>query len=376
MKKKILHITGIIGIGGVEKMVIQLCNNLNKDLFNVAIFSYSIDVNITKELNNDVKLISLGYKTKDIAGWKFIIHLFPIIGKIIKMIRNEKPDIIHIHTTASRYLIFSLISLLFFRNIIFIKTVHTSGYFLNSKTISDKIRLFIERLAIRIRPTHIVGISKQVYDINQCIFTNIVKSYSLIYNGIDINAFNKSIEEKKKDSNIINVAYVARVVPGKNHLFLIHLWKKIINNNTNIRLLFIGDGILLNTIKVEIKKYNLEKNILCLGGCNNVAQILNNCDFAVFPSEFEGFGISLIEKMASKLPVIASDIPPFREIISDQKDGFIIDTKNENEWIKTINILSTNQSLRIKIGEAAYEKSKKYSLDKMVEKYENLYLNV
>ena len=377
MKKKVLHVLGVMGRGGVETMVIQLCNNLNQDEFETSIFSYTIEDNIKEKLDKSVQVYSLGFQEHEIASWKFYFHFITIINKIIRILRRTNPDIIHIHTTASRYLLISILSLFFNRKAKFIKTVHTSGYILTAQSVSDKIRLFVEKIAVKIRKTHVVGISKQVDEINKHQFINLASSFSIIYNGIDTRLFNEFKRKHTNNNNMITVCYVARVVPGKNHVFLINLWEKIIKEKEiKIQLLFVGDGILLTSIKKIIIEKQLDDYIICLGVRDDIPQILNTCDFAVFPSEFEGFGIALIEKMAAHLPVIVSDIPPFREIITNGKNGFIVDLKNEIEWIDKIILLTKDEVLRNKVGFEAYERSLFYSIEKMANQYENLYLTI
>lgn len=380
-KKKILCVAGVMGTGGVEEMVVELCNNLDKSKYDVSFFAYSIEQDAKERFDDSVDVYSLGYDALEIGGWNFVLRIYRIVKSIALILRKVNPDIIHINTTATRYLLVALLSILYSRKAVFVKTVHSSGYFLTSHRFTDRLRLVVEEISVLIRPTYLVGISKQVRDINMKLFRWGVKEYNLIYNGINLEKFIDSSPNQqlknKFTSNDVLVAYVARVVDGKNHAFLLKLWGYLKSiGKDNIKLLLIGDGDLLDSLRKKVHDENLLDNVIFVGRSGEVPNILRICDFAVFPSEFEGFGLSLIEKMATGLPVIASDIPPFREIIDDKVNGYIVDLKDQMKWIDLILRLSEDRFICDEIGRSAIIKSKQYSIDRMVREYDRLYAKI
>ena len=135
----------------------------------------------------------------------------------------------------------------------------------------------------------------------------------------------------------------------------------------------VGDGELKNNIIEKIKESSLENEILCLGNCDNISEILSVCDFAVFPSAYEGFSLSMLEKMASSLPVICSDIPAFREIIKHGENGYLMQLFDFEAWTDKIKMLVENDILRFKLGEGARKRSKDFTDKIMTKKYEDLY---
>lgn len=172
------------------------------------------------------------------------------------------------------------------------------------------------------------------------------------------------------------MGYVARIVEGKNHLFLLELWKEMKDEGlTNAALMFIGDGELTECIKNDIKRMHLQNDVILIGRSSDVPKLLSICDIAVFPSDYEGFGIAMLEKMASTLPVVASDIAPFKEIIDSDKNGFTIPLADKNKWKETLKKLLQDKTLRAEIGKAARLRSQDFSTQIMTEKYQNLYGN-
>ena len=378
-KIKVLQINESLVVGGMESMIVQLCNHLNTNKFDVKFYSLSDNVPKVKEFKDSVTSVSLGFKQKSLRGANLIFNFFKVIRKLSKMFKVEKPDIVHIHGLFSIYLIVAIAVRISCPNAKVVKTIHTSGLFYSSTRLIDRFRLRIEKIATSLNNTTVVGISDQVTDIAKKKFGNNATSIVKIYNGVDISAFegepNKLIRSRLLGDKEFLVAYVARVVNGKNHEFLIDIWNELKKRGvTSSRLIFIGAGDNLEYIKHKISSLHLDDDIICLGQCSNVPDILKVCDFAVFPSDYEGFSLAMIEKMAAGLPVIASDIPSFREIIISGKNGIILSLHDKEKWIYTINILSEDSKLRVFLSDSASERSKDFSVELMTKGYETLYI--
>jgi glycosyltransferase involved in cell wall biosynthesis len=94
-------------------------------------------------------------------------------------------------------------------------------------------------------------------------------------------------------------------------------------------------------------------------------------------SRFEGFGMVLIEAMATGLPCIAYDCPcgP-RAIISHNTDGFLIENGNEYDYVQAIEILIENVALRREMGEKAKLSSDKYHIDEIMQSWNQLFIGI
>ena len=205
-----------------------------------------------------------------------------------------------------------------------------------------------------------------------------IAGYSL--SGIDISKFslkkNKSIRSQWgcSDKDVIGV-YVARFDYGKNQDKLVKIWRSL-GDLKSVKLWLIGDGPTYPNVTNMISQMGLSKNVICFGQSNDVPLILSNADFALFPSSFEGFSIALIEKCASGLPVIASDIPPFKEIINSGGEGFLVNLNDEKGWLEAIKYLATDVSVRTKMGEMAVLRAKNFSISITGEQYFDLYSRI
>lgn len=376
---KVVYIVDTFDIGGREKVVLDLCNGLNKDIFDVSLIVLSNDRLYSKQfLNKDIKIFFLDINQKELRSLNLFFKGFK---QLVNILKELKPNIVHSHIFYMPLLLTSLSIRFLDKNILHFRTVHTSGLFYeNQKTLLNKFRLFVEKFAIKINLTYLIGISKVVHTNNIKYFKKYSKNIELIYNGIDLNKFNKKnyISTQKSDFGFkeddILVSYVARLDNGKNHQFLIDIWKNIKIEIPNAKLCFAGDGILKEQLQKEVKNNCLEENIKFLGSISNVSELLAISDLAVFPSSFEGFSLVMLEKFAMSLPIVASNIDAFKEIGEDEKNCFLVSLKDRDLYKKRIIELCKDEQLRKQIGANARLRAMEFDIKKCITSHEKYYL--
>lgn len=168
------------------------------------------------------------------------------------------------------------------------------------------------------------------------------KNYSVIKNGIDLNKFKFSQEQRNKYRKELNIEdkyvllNVGRMSEQKNQLFIIELLNKLVNelNEKNIILIIVGDGPLLNKINEKIDNYNLKNNVIILKNRDDVSSIMSASDIFIFPSVYEGLGIVAIESQASGLLTLCSEYVPNEANVSELYQ--IISLDKNSEWINLI----------------------------------------
>lgn len=367
----IVHVVNSLTIGGLEKVVVDICNNIEPQRNQVYIVTLSNkDLKLKSELNKNIQVISLPYKNDS----AFSILLFWVFGlpKMIKVINKLKPEIIHSHLYFHYFLFLSLsvkFSAFFPAHF---RTIHTSGLFYNSNTFLNRLRLFIEKLGSKIYSVYLISISKQIHENNKYFFSKYANKIWLIPNGINLEKFSKSnfTNVSKSDFGIdeqkIIVSYVSRLNYGKNHNCLLKAWAEVVKNYSNVNLCIVGDGVLKNILLKQSEDLKIEKYVSFFGNLDNIAAFLSITDIGIFPSQFEGFPISLIEKMAMELPVITSDIDVFRDLILNSENGFLCSVNNPDDYADKLMKLIEDKDLRLKIGKNAKETVAKYDIKRIV----------
>lgn len=211
----------------------------------------------------------------------------------------------------------------------------------------------------------------------------------VIYNGFD--DLSKTVNQKlifadlkrKFDLPTYYILYVGSATKRKN---LLNLTKAFIalkkTYSTPHQLVLVSKMDRKETIKIylTIKTYlqqaGLEKEVIFAGYLEDreKAAMLESCDFFIFPSLYEGFGLPILEAMSFGTAVLCSNIPLFKEICKDAACYF--DPYDIDSICKSMAMLINDQQLKIRIGQAGKKRSKFFSWEKMADEYEKVYRNL
>ena len=207
------------------------------------------------------------------------------------------------------------------------------------------------------------------------------RKLSIIRNGINIDFSRKSIPQAKRFREIHGISKdnfvlgtVANFRKIKNYPFLIKAFKILFHSNKNLKLICVGGGYDLDDIKRMALEYHLEKAIIFTGYSRNVVEYLSLMDVFVLCSLKEGFPNVLLQAMAMSLPVVSANVGGCSEIIDHMKNGILYPSNDLGKFIEAIASLTTNADLARRLGSNAKRTvEKKFSLDKMIEKYATFY---
>lgn len=216
--------------------------------------------------------------------------------------------------------------------------------------------------------------------INQSVKKSIEASYGvsasripIIQNGVDISKFYRKNHVTKNNITLINVG---RFSPQKNHELLIRCYKKLIEKYANLKLVLIGEGELKGNIEKQVRDNKIQDSVLFTGNVSNVEDYLAEADVFLMTSDYEGLPLSVIEAMASGLPIVSTKAGGVVDLISDKENGLLVDVGNEAEIIKAVSRLLSDEETRRRMGEKSQELAKKYSVEMMIKRYEKLYLKI
>lgn len=173
------------------------------------------------------------------------------------------------------------------------------------------------------------------------------------------------ILEKDKESSRLdtkNLITVSRLDKKKRIDEIINIFSKI--SDTKSKLFIIGDGAELANLKSQTKSLNLENRIIFTGykDKNDIKNYLLNSSIFLMASETEGLPMVLLEAMSLGVPCIAYETASgTADIISNEKNGFIIYNRDQEEYINKVEYLLSNKKIRNRMGVKAKETAKMFS---------------
>ena len=377
--KTIVHIVDTLCMGGRENSVIDICNKLDKKKHNVFVVTLTDNLNdLVYKLDSDVTFYPLPFKHKQLVGFNVFFSFLKVVVNLSNVLNSIIPDIIHTHSYLHRLLIENLAIRRIKNNVKCFHTVHTSGMYYKSDKYLDQFKLLFEKFAIGLVKPSLIGISEVVQENNIKFYNKQSKTSRYIPNGVDLEIYRKEIYNAKLSDfgfceQDVVIAYVARLCKGKNHNTLLKAIKIVVEKYPFVKLVLAGEGDERNDIEDFLAKNKLTKSVILLGSINNIPELLSVSTFCVFPSEFEGFSLTLIEKMAMGLPVVAADNQIFKKLICNGENGLLFSMFDEVELAKCISNLIDDDKLYNKISKNALLFSKEFSIQRMVSEHEIYY---
>lgn len=176
----------------------------------------------------------------------------------------------------------------------------------------------------------------------------------VVYNGLDIDKFPEPNSTKSKEdlinefrlpTEVIFISCIARIDKSKQQFILLEMLYKLIDKQ--IVLLLVGsshDKAYKESLLALIKKYGLEERVIFAGYRIDIPKIIDASEITYLPSSFEGLPNVIIESFIMYKPVIASDIPPIREIVDVGINGFCVKDNCIDEYCKrTLELLQDKE---------------------------------
>ena len=199
-----------------------------------------------------------------------------------------------------------------------------------------------------------------------------------IYNGVDTQEFTPGSggAEIRKELGIPERAFVAgivgRLVPIKNHAVLFQAFREFEKKRSDIYLLVVGDGPERERLEA-LKK----DNVIFLGNRHDVSTILQALDVFVLSSQNEGISNTILEAMATELPVIATNVGGNPELVEDGVTGTLIPPNDPQAIASALLAYSTNPGVCKSHGAQGYLRvNESFSLQGMAQGYEAVYRRV
>ena len=335
-----------------------------------------------KFIQNDIpyQRYSLNRELNILSDIKTILEL----RKIFKS--KKKGSIVHaFDTKLTMYLPLCAIGL---GNIKIARTITGMGRIFTEKSFKNSVLKFIyntlqKMVNLRVDFTVFQNSDDYKYFIKHKLLKNyraeIIKSSGIDLEkfGVEVNSLKlKNLKNELKLKDKKTFILVSRMVKQKGILNYLEAAKLCYENGSNFNFLLVGQLDSDESIKLEeIKEY--EKYVKYLGRREDVKELLAISDVFVLPTYYrEGVPRVLLEASAMGLALIATDMPGCRDVVVDEYNGKLIETKNSEDLYLKIRYIGNSDELLDKFSKNAKHKVQEFDLNKIVSKYDEVYRKI
>ena len=169
------------------------------------------------------------------------------------------------------------------------------------------------------------------------------------------------------------IVLLARLMPQKRIDLMIKVWAKLAKDFPDWHVKVLGDGLLRDELVKLTRELEVEDSFLMPGAVNDVNAELESSDILCLTSEYEGFGIVLIEAMMKHVPVMAFEYVGVHDIINDGEDGFVVPFGDTDRYAERLRLLMESSAERERLADNALISVKKFDKEHVMQQWVNLF---
>lgn len=366
----VVHVIYKFEIGGLQMLMADCINRMSAEKYRHAIICLTDCSDFAKIIvRSDVEIFSLNKK----PGLGLGTHL-----DIWKLLWRMKPTILHTYNLSS---IEYSITAMFARVPVRIHAEH-------GRDAGDPNGVNWKHNLLRRLIVPFVDKFVPVSDDLKLWFSDVIGvpdgKNLLINNGVDTLKFVSHIEKPELKNgpsfpkNCFVIGTVGRIQEVKNQVGLIdafiELIEKIPSQNERLRLIIIGDGPLLSTLRTKVKDAGLDDLVWLPGARSDIAELMQTFSVFAMTSIAEGTPVVVLEAMASGLPVIATKVGGMPEVVTDNVTGKLVPVSDPQAFAAAISEYLFAPEQLIKHGIAGRQRIEStYSIEAMIDAYTELY---
>ena len=363
----VLQLRSSSGFFGAENVIFELAKELTRSDYKpfVGVFKNSRNPHIELgEITKSYKIETVFFQSD---GQFDLRTLFAIKD----FIDNNNIRIIHSHGYKTN--IYALL-VGWFKRIPVIVTCHPW-----IKT-SPRMRLYarLDKMWLN-RFDRIIAVSDEVQ--KEILNSRVVNSkVSIIDNGIDIDRFTDSfnIDNIRKDFNIKSnlkvVGTIGRLSEEKGHSLFLNAAKLVVERYSDIKFIIVGDGPLKRKLQESVLDLNLQNHVVFTGIRNDIPRILTLFDIFVLPSLTEGLPMVLLEAMAAKKPIVATNVGNIPKLILHNITGLLVNPNDVYGLTEAIKALLNNKEKADLFALNSFAKVlRDFSSESMAKQYMEIY---
>ncbi|MCC2614858.1 TIGR03088 family PEP-CTERM/XrtA system glycosyltransferase [Aestuariibacter halophilus] len=363
MKEKvaIVHVVHRFDTGGLENGMVNLINRLDPSVYRHSIVT----------MKGHSELFAERIKTDNVTFYDLAkgngqdLGIFLRLNRLLKTLR---PDVLHTRNTATLEM-----QLVGWWRRVPLRIHGEHGWDVNDMHGSNpryqKLRRFMRRFVHQW-----VALSVEARDYLLNTIGVAPERVNHICNGVDIQRFSP---QPSTDSDSLVVGCVGRLAAVKNHTMLatafVDAWHYARERNTTLKLHLIGDGDCRGAVEKILIDGGCIKDCWLAGNRSDVPDLMGQMDVFVLPSLAEGISNTILEAMASGLPVVATAVGGNVELVQHEQSGFLVDV-DAGALATALKRYVDEPALIQQQGQCARQLAEeKFSIDAMTAAYDGLY---
>jgi glycosyltransferase involved in cell wall biosynthesis len=365
---RVLHLISSGGLYGAERVILNL--SAKSDAITSFIGALNNDHNSHLEVIEQAK--SMGIKNV-VFNSRGQVDL-RTIGLLRSFIINNDIDILHTHNYKADIIGF------WATRFIGKKWVATNHSWLST----DKKSKFYENIDV-----FVLRFAQKVISVSQEIQRDFLKRnfkkhrLEVIDNGIPIDKFNvpTDIQELRIEMGIracdCAIVIVGRLSVEKGHAIFLKAARGVIDKTKNVKFIIVGDGPLMKQLKQEVINLDLSDYVIFTGIREDMPLVYALSDILVNSSYIEGLPMTILEAMASRLSIIATNVGAVGEVIKNQSNGILIEAGDEQALRAAILELVYDKEKRRQFAQKSYQDvCQHFSDTRMAQRYRQVYCQI
>jgi glycosyltransferase involved in cell wall biosynthesis len=348
---------------GAESVIVELCKGSVENGFDTIIGAIK---NVADPQPEIVKVAADNmFKTKMFE----CVNQFDLrCGRYIRdYVRNMNVDIVHAHGYKEDY--FSLLANLKVPKV-------ATNHLWKRKSLKNKFYCFLDAKFLK-HFDRVVGVSNEIVEEMR---RKKIKNTMKIDNGVDVKRF-ANVQKSKKyckefgvDDSTVVIGMISSLAPEKGHAFALNAFANLLKLKNNLKLLIVGNGKDSEKLIRMAETLQIKDHVVFAGKRAEIPEILSVIDIYLLSSITEGTPMALLEAMAAKKAVIATDVGDIPDVIESGKNGLLIRSQDITGIENAITTICEDSNKRELLGNNAFiTVQQRYSADHMVKKYCDVY---
>jgi len=318
-KLKILHVQLLPLLSGVQRVSLNEIAHLKSD------FDYSLVCASEGPLTEALTAINIPcYSIPQFCRELSVSKDLSALSALFKLMRQKKFDVVHTHSSKT-----GVLGRIAAKCAGVPKVIHTVHGFAFPAATSKKsyylyfflewfAKFFTDELIVLNEKDREIAINKLGYA---------KKLVHIIANGVDVDKFVPNIIGRSPEK--IKIIMVGRLWPQKDPKTLFNAIKRLLDDNINVSVTYVGDGELMHELKGLAQGYT--ENISFLGWKDNISELLPQHNLFVLPSLWEGMPLAILEAMSCGLPCLVTNIPGNNDLVKDGYNGFLFEVADHEK---------------------------------------------